>query len=266
MIYEDFRLKYRPKKFAEFVGNKLPIEILKEILRSGRLPNGILFHGPPGSGKTSLAEVFSKAYYCLDYSEDVCGMCQNCIDLGKIFSDQSITFSGGIITDCTRINERTFLVNIFSNVIFGDPSQKKYPLIRILDEFDKLNKKFQEKLLRFVEFQDGSRFLIFCLIDLNKVSEAFRQRPTVLKTNQPQMEELIPWLKGICDLEGIPIEHSSALNQLILEANRLPRECLGLLQTISYLKKPLTTSLVKEVVRDIRGTGDGSSRYTMTGY
>jgi DNA polymerase III gamma/tau subunit len=67
-------------------------------------------------------------------------------------------------------------------------------------------------------------------------------------------------------LVGFNVGDKSALRQLALAANGLPRECLSLLQTISYLNNPLTTSLVKEVVRDIRGTDDDSSRYTMTGY
>lgn len=262
MSSQDFRLKYRPGKFAEFVGNKPLIEILNEMIRSRHFPNGILFHGPPGSGKTSLAEVFSKAANCLNYSGDACGMCKNCVGLSKLFSGQAVPFSEGIITDCT-IKEITHPQLVCSKGIFGDVPQQIDRKIRILDEFDRVRKTSQSKFLRFLEFQQGDNLFIFCLIDLNKVSEAFRQRVTVLKTNQPEMEDLIQWLKHICDLEGITVGDNGALRQLILEANRLPRECLGLLQTISYLNKPLTTSLVKTAVRDNRGTGGNSSRYTM---
>jgi DNA polymerase-3 subunit gamma/tau len=75
----DFRMKYRPKKFSEVIGNKSIIQILKNIVTSHRIPNGILFHGPSGTGKSSLAYVFVKALNCLDFEEDVCGNCENCL-------------------------------------------------------------------------------------------------------------------------------------------------------------------------------------------
>jgi DNA polymerase III gamma/tau subunit len=104
---------------------------------------------------------------------------------------------------------------------------------------------------------------IFCVIDLKKVTEAFRQRVTVLKTNPPEIDELIPWLQNICDLEGIIIKDKNALRQVASSANQLPRECLSLLEKVLFLKEPLTTILVKELAQDNQESYDRGSQYSL---
>ena len=103
MNSHDFRDKYRPRRVSEFVGNKRTIEILRNIVISGQVPNGILFNGPPGSGKTSLALVLTKALYCQDFSKDVCGQCKHCLNFENVYSNSSDLW---IFHDCTRLNEK----------------------------------------------------------------------------------------------------------------------------------------------------------------
>jgi len=66
-MIQDFRGKYRPRTFSEFVGNANAIRILKNIVRSGSLRKGILIHGPAGTGKTTLAQVFLRSVFCKNF-------------------------------------------------------------------------------------------------------------------------------------------------------------------------------------------------------
>jgi DNA polymerase III subunit gamma/tau len=251
----DFRMKYRPKKFSEVIGNKSIIQILKNIVTSLRIPNGILFHGPPGTVKSSLAYVFVKALNCLDFKEDVCGNCENCLLMEKYFPSGPC----GIVEihDCTIISEN-YLEDLIKRHFPIFPLNRVDKNIHVFDEFQRAKPSFQEKLLRPLE-TIPKLLLIFCLINLTRVEEAFQQRVTILKTTRPELDELVPWLHGICSLEGITVKDARALKDLAIAAELLPRQCLSFLQKISYLSNTLTADLVKQVSKDNRSVHEDAS-------
>lgn len=57
------------------------IELLNHYIRSGRLPQTLLFAGPVGSGKTRLAIEFFKSLNCLESPGSPCGACAVCFKL-----------------------------------------------------------------------------------------------------------------------------------------------------------------------------------------
>jgi DNA polymerase III gamma/tau subunit len=83
----------------------------------------------------------------------------------------------------------------------------------------------------------------------------------VLRTGRLEIDELIPWLKKICEIEGIVIKDSRAFKQIAIEADRLPRECLSILETIYHQKEPLTMDLVRDVAQDRQGYADSEPEY-----
>ena len=256
MSSQDFRDKYRPRSFSEFVGNKRTIQILIDAVKSRRIPNGIIFHGPPGTGKTSLELVLVKALNCQNFSEDVCGRCRNCVAFEDFYENSDDLWT---LHDCTKLNDKS-LDEIFRKGFFAGASLEMAYDVHIFDEQDRAKDSLQSRLLSYLEMKKN-RLLIFSLIDLKKIDEAFQQRVMVLKTSRPELEELIPWLKRICESEGIIVKGEDALRQLAVAADRLPRVCLGLLQKISHLGKSLTTSLLREIAQDYTGHGNGGSRY-----
>ncbi len=254
-----FREKYRPQRFSDIVGNRRTIQTLKNMVKAEIPPKSLLFWGPAGTGKTSFSLLFGKAINCENFVEDVCGVCQSCRTLKSLSSATGIWGLPRIV-DCTKIN-KSDLEKILNSFRFVCPSKAGRHIL-IFDEFHRLTWRLEDELLIPLEKQNNI-ILAFCLIDLKKVSQPLLQRVAVLETGKPEIEELIPWLKKICDTEGIQIIDPESLGQIALEADRLPRECLSILETIYYLGDGLTIDLVGEVVRKRRGIGNNESEQTL---
>jgi len=74
----------------------------------------------------------------------------------------------------------------------------------------------------------------------------------ILKTERPEMGEIILWLHQICEREGITVKDDDALVHLATEADRLPRGCLKFLEALAVYGEPLTVSLAKKILRHWR--------------
>jgi DNA polymerase-3 subunit gamma/tau len=53
--------KYRPQSFADVRGQEPIVKALEGAILSGRIPHALLFTGPRGTGKTSMARIFAGA-------------------------------------------------------------------------------------------------------------------------------------------------------------------------------------------------------------
>src|SRR4051795_5365366 len=71
--------KYRPRTFAEIIGQDHVTEPLSQALRSGRLNHAYLFSGPRGCGKTSSARILARSLNCEQGpTPEPCGTCDSC--------------------------------------------------------------------------------------------------------------------------------------------------------------------------------------------
>lgn len=64
--------------FDSFIGNASAVATVREILRSGRIPGAMLFAGPDGVGKKTLAMMLAKGLVCEKNQGDFCGECRRC--------------------------------------------------------------------------------------------------------------------------------------------------------------------------------------------
>src|SRR3989441_13250859 len=70
--------------FSEFLGNSRIVSALRGMLATGRIPHAMLFSGPRGVGKYTLARMFAQAANCERLRDDFCGECGPCPRIGLL--------------------------------------------------------------------------------------------------------------------------------------------------------------------------------------
>jgi DNA polymerase III subunit gamma/tau len=74
--------RWRAQTFGQIVGQEAVVETLRNAVRTGRVAHAILFVGPRGTGKTSLARILAKAVNCTDLQDgDPCDRCEACVSI-----------------------------------------------------------------------------------------------------------------------------------------------------------------------------------------
>ena len=86
MTYQVLARKWRPKTFADLVGQQHVVKALQNALANGRLHHAYLLTGTRGVGKTTIARILAKSLNCENAQHgDPCGQCDTCqaIDAGR---------------------------------------------------------------------------------------------------------------------------------------------------------------------------------------
>jgi DNA polymerase III subunit delta' len=122
--------------FEEFSGNERVVNALRGMLRNERVPSALLFTGPRGIGKYTLARMFAQAANCEQLEDDFCGDCASCRMVARAADPQPLIEAGlterGESADAATV-ERTPLILEPSPdvwVIVPDPVRLQTPVAR----------------------------------------------------------------------------------------------------------------------------------------
>src|SRR5260370_18917232 len=122
--------------FSECIGNARIGAALRGALRSERVPNAMLFTGPRGLGKFTLARMFAQAANCERLADDFCGECSTCRRISQLADPQSLLEQGlaerGESADSATVERVPLILQSHPDVwaLVPDPVRLKSPVAR----------------------------------------------------------------------------------------------------------------------------------------
>ncbi len=227
MSYLVLARKWRPKTFADTVGQEHVLKALVNALDSGRLHHAYLFTGTRGVGKTTIARILAKALNCEQgVTSEPCGECSACreIDEGRFVDLIEVDAASKTKVDDTR--------DLLDNVQYA-PSRGRFK-VYLIDEVHMLSTSSFNALLKTLEEPPPHVKFLLATTDPQRLPVTVLSRCLQFNLKRLTPKLIQDRLAHICDAEGIGAE-TRALAMLARAADGSLRDALSLLdQAIAY--------------------------------
>ena len=221
MAYQVLARKWRPKTFADLVGQEHVVKALRNALDEGRLHHAYLLTGTRGVGKTTIARILAKSLNCENAVHgEPCGQCESCtqIDSGRYVDLLEIDAASNTGIDNIR--------EVLENAQYA-PTAGKYK-VYIIDEVHMLSKSAFNAMLKTLEEPPEHVKFILATTDPHKVPITVLNRCFQFVLRNMTTQQVAEHLAHVLDRENVPYQ-PQALQLLGRAAAGSMRDALSLL-------------------------------------
>ncbi|MGP0055080.1 MAG: DNA polymerase III subunit gamma/tau [Steroidobacteraceae bacterium] len=224
MSYIVLARKWRPKRFAEMVGQDHVVRALSNALDSGKVHHAFLFTGTRGVGKTTVARILAKSLNCeTGVGSNPCGVCAACreIDEGRFVDLIEVDAASRTKVDDTR--------ELLDNVQYA-PTRGRYK-VYLVDEVHMLSNHSFNALLKTLEEPPPHVKFLLATTDPQKLPVTVLSRCLQFSLKRLSAALIGERLKFIAAAESLSYE-APALALLARAADGSMRDALSLLDQL----------------------------------
>jgi DNA polymerase-3 subunit gamma/tau len=263
MSYQALARKWRPKKFADLVGQDHVVRALTNALERGRLHHAYLLTGTRGVGKTTIARLLAKSLNCATgVTATPCGVCPACVDIDAGRFVDLLELDAASNTGIDNMRE------ILDNARYA-PTVGRYK-VYLIDEVHMLSKAAFNSMLKTLEEPPEHVKFILATTDPQKIPVTVLSRCLQFNLKALPAAQILARLAHILREEGIA--HDDAALALIAHSARgSMRDALSVLdQAIAYgageVREPMVRTMLGAVdveytyrIADALLAGNGSA-------
>jgi len=250
MSYVVLARKYRPRSFAQMVGQEHVVQALTNALTQGRLHHAYLFTGTRGIGKTTVSRILAKSLNCTGpdgsggITAEPCGVCQACTEID---ADRYLDY---IEMDAASNGGKDEIKDLIERAAYK-PGVGRFKVFMI-DEAHQLSKDAFNALLKTLEEPPEYLKFVLATTDPEKVLPTVLSRCLQFNLRPMAPQTVRDHLQRVLEAENVPAD-AGALRLLGRAARGSMRDGLSLTdQAIAYGGGQLQ----EDVVRTMLGSVD----------
>ena len=220
MSYQVLARKWRPKSFAEMVGQEHVVRALSNALDQNRLHHAYLLTGTRGVGKTTIGRIIAKCLNCeTGLTAKPCGICTACTEIDRGRFVDMIELDAASNTGIDNMRE------VLDNAQYA-PTSGRFK-VYLIDEVHMLSKAAFNSMLKTLEEPPPHVKFILATTDPQKIPVTVLSRCLQFNLKQMSQAAIVGHLEHVLQDENVNFE-IPALRLLARAAQGSMRDALSL--------------------------------------